>query len=117
MILTDADLAILVTNVEIADKDIAIGIILAESGGRTDARNVVHAPGKKWDNSLDRGLWQINSYWHATFKDYDDPYLSTVYAGKISNGGTIWTQWTTFNHGSHVKYLPRAQAALAKVAE
>lgn len=114
------DLAILVTNVPtIGQKDNAIGIIMAESGGISDARNHVNNPTSPAHNSFDRGIWQINSYWHARLSDAacDDPLQATLYAASISQNGTIWTPWVTFNHGSHIKFLTNARLALAAILE
>jgi len=113
------ELAILVTNSAIQQKDVAIGIIMAESGGRSDARNHVVNPGSPAHNSFDRGLWQLNSYWFRNVSDErcDDPEAATAVAAWISKGGVQWSLWVTFNHGSHVKYLSAAQSALAEVNE
>jgi len=113
------ELAILVTNSAIQQKDIAIGIIMAESGGRSDARNHVSNPGSPADNSWDRGIWQLNSYWFSNVSDEraDDPEMATAVAAWISGGGTRWGLWTTFNHGSHLRHIPAAQAALAAIGE
>jgi hypothetical protein len=119
VILGFPELAILVTNSAIKQKDVAIGIIMAESGGRTDARNHVVNPSSPADGSWDRGIWQWNSYWHKEISDVDadDPQRATEYAAWISKGGTSWSAWTTFNHGSHLKHIPAAQAALAAIGE
>jgi hypothetical protein len=112
-------LAVLVTNSPISQKDIGIGIILAESGGVTDARNLVINPPSKAHLSYDRGLWQWNSYWHPDITDEmaDDPVKSTEITAWKSQGGTHWSLWVTFNHNAHVKFLPAAQMALAAVLE
>jgi len=41
----------------------AVAVALAESNGDTNARNV-NAGG-----SVDRGVWQINGYWHSEVSD------------------------------------------------
>lgn len=119
MILTPPDLAILVTNVAFQQKDVAFAVAMAESGGRTDARNHVNNPGSPANGSWDRGLYQLNSYWFKQFSDEecDDPLRCAELAAWISKGGTNWGLWTTFNHGSHLKYISLAQQHLAQVLE
>lgn len=68
------------------DPDLAVRVAKCESGLKTNARNV-NATG-----SVDRGLYQINSYWHPDVSDAqaDDPefaikwFCEAVKAGKIS---------------------------------
>lgn len=119
MILGFPEIAILVTNVAFQEKDVAFGIILAESGGNTKARNIVQAPGKPWHLSVDRGIFQFNSYWHPEVTDEmaDDPLIAAMCAAWISKGGTSWSAWSTYNHGSHEKYLPTARTYLSQVME
>jgi len=89
----------------------AVAVALAESGGRTDA------VGQNTDKhkSVDRGLWQINSYWHpevtaaATF----DPRQAAAAAFRISKGGTDWSPWVTAKNGAALAQLGRASLAAA----
>ncbi len=106
---TDVELARLVTDAGFANRDIAIAVILAESGGDPLARNT-DSP-----TSIDRGLWQINSKWHPQVSDECafDPVCSTREAKRISSGGADFSQWTAFTKGTYAQFLPRAQAALA----
>lgn len=73
----------------------AIAIVLAESGGKTDARN------HNTDGSIDRGIFQINNKAHPEVSDAcaDNPACASRAAYKISNGGTNWHPWSTFNQG------------------
>lgn len=87
----------------------AIAVCLAESGGRSDARNVEgNSP-----PSTDRGLWQINSYWHKEVTDAQayDVVQNAAAAYRISGAGSSWKAWSTFANGAYKKYLPRAEAA------
>src|SRR5690242_11175877 len=45
------------------DWTISVAVALAESGGWSHARLI------NTDCSVDRGLWQINSYWHGEVSD------------------------------------------------
>ena len=88
----------------------AVAVCLAESGGNCGAK-YVNAGG-----SIDRGLWQINDYWHKEVTD------SCAYncacngkeAYRISSSGTSWTPWATYNSGAYKSHLSAAQAACAK---
>lgn len=93
----------------------AIAIALAESGGWTANRNTNNDKTK----SVDRGLWQINDYWHKEVSDAeaDNPSAAAAATYRISGGGATWVQWSTFTNGSYKQYIPRAQAAAAAVGE
>ena len=92
----------------------AIAIAGAESGYRTDATNTV----RNSPPSTDRGLWQLNSYWHPEVSDTCafDPACSAQAVYKTSSSGTSWTQWTTWNNGAYKSRLSEAQAAAAAVS-
>lgn len=91
----------------------AVAVALAESGGRPRVTNTNH---DKW-NSVDRGLWQINSHWHpevsaaAAF----DPNKAAQAAYRISNAGRDWHQWSTWNNGTARAQLGRARIAAAGI--
>jgi len=80
---------------------IGTAVVLAESGGKTDAINVVGGSGPA-KGSKDRGIWQINSYWHKDVSDADafDPVKATVHAKRISSNWTNWTPWSVYTSGS-----------------
>lgn len=85
-----------------------IAIIAAESGRDPNAKHV------NADGSIDRGLWQINSVFHSEVTDTCayDPVCSTAAAFKISNGGTDYTPWSTFNNGAYQIHMEAAKVAL-----
>jgi hypothetical protein len=89
---------------------ISVAVAEAESAGWTRARLI------NTDCSVDRGLWQINSYWHGEVSDscaFDPPCNArgthTIWAA----GG--WTQWTTYNNGAYRSHLAEAQDAVNQV--
>jgi hypothetical protein len=89
---------------------IAVAVAEAESAGWTRARLI------NTDCSVDRGLWQINSFGHGEVSDSCafDPTCNAQGAHTIwANGG--WTQWTTFNNGAYRSHLAEAQAAVDQV--
>ena len=82
----------------------AVAVAFAESGG--DAANVTtgNYPGR------DRGLWQINSYWHPDVTDAQafDPLGNAIAAFKISNQGTNFKAWVAYTNGSYKAFVDRA---------
>lgn len=80
---------------------IAVAVAMAESGGNAQASHT------NTDGSTDRGLWQINNHAHPDVSDACayDPLCCAKAAYKISNGGSDWGAWTTFNSGAYRQYL------------
>lgn len=87
----------------------AIAIAWAESRWYPTGDNTAgnYPPG-----SRDRGIMQINSYWHPEVSDAcaNDPTCAFKAAYTISNGGKNFNYWATWKHG-------QAQAALPMVRE
>jgi len=89
---------------------VSVAVAEAESAGWTHARLI------NTDCSVDRGLWQINSYWHGEVSDgcAFDPTCNAQATHTIwANGG--WTQWTTYNNGAYQSHMAEAQAAVNQV--
>lgn len=86
----------------------SVAVALAESSGWTRAVLI------DTDCSRDRGLWQINSFWHSEVSDAQafDPNGCARAAFSISSGGSNWTPWTTFTNGAYQQFLSRAQTAV-----
>lgn len=93
----------------------AVAVVLAESGGRTDAVNVNHDSHR----SRDRGLFQINDYWHKEVTDAAafNPETNARAAYRISNGGRDWSPWSTWKNGAAAAQLGRARLAVGKAAQ
>jgi hypothetical protein len=89
--------------------DVAVAVALAESGGKTDARNTNSDTAR----SVDRGLWQINSYWHPEVGEAcaDNPVCATKEARRISRGFADFSQWSAYKNGSYTRHLPTAAVA------
>lgn len=84
----------------------AVAVAMAESRGDCSAQ-YVNGPG-----SIDRGLWQINSYWHPECSD------SCAYSCSCNAGCAVsvwkssgWNAWATYKNGLHRPYLNDAAAA------
>jgi hypothetical protein len=94
-----------------------VAVALAESGGNTTARNVVNNPGSVAHQSIDRGLWQINSYWHREVSNFDadEPYKATGHAFRISGLGLDFSPWSVFTSGSYQRHLVTAAGAVNRM--
>jgi len=82
------------------DPDLAAAVAMAESGGYASAVG---------DFGTSFGLWQIHTPAHPQFRftDLFDVDNNARAALAISNKGTNWKPWSTFNDGKHLKYLRR----------
>lgn len=112
--LTDAQIATVAYNAGFRQNGLvmSIAICLAESGGNPDAKNTAgNSP-----PSTDRGLWQINSYWHKEVSDSCafSPPCAAGQAYNISSKGTNWTPWSTYGNGAYKQFMQRATAAAQK---
>lgn len=89
---------------------VAVAILIAESGLNSAAVNVNPGP----PISTDRGIAQINNVYHPEVTDACA--YSTACAIRamftISSGGTDFTPWSSFNAGTHRKYLSQIQEEL-----
>jgi hypothetical protein len=81
--------------------DIIAAIAMAESSGNTTAQHV------NADGTLDRGVLQINSYWHPEVSDTCayDAACSFKQAYRISTYGQNFNPWVTYTSGAYRKYL------------
>lgn len=88
---------------------IATAIALAESGGNSDAMSPPNTNG-----TTDYGLWQINSVHQDLLsgKDWRDPAQNAQMMFTISNGGTNWRPWSTFNNGAYLAHLGQANGVV-----
>jgi hypothetical protein len=84
----------------------AAAVAEAESGRNAHASN---STGNTPATSVDRGLFQINSFWHPEVSDecaYDATCAARA-AHRISGGGASWGQWVAAS-------TPRYEASLQK---
>jgi LysM repeat protein len=99
------------------DRVIGVAVVLAESGGWTDARGDVHLQDGKWGPSI--GLFQIRSLKaeRGTGRTRDelanlDPATNARHARQVYlDAGGRWTPWSTFTSGSYRQFLDRARQA------
>lgn len=69
--------------------------------------------------SRDRGPFQINDYWHAEIPDSCafDLACSAQAVYKISDGGTSFGAWSTYNSGAYLDSLAKVRGAAGAVAD
>ena len=81
-----------------------VAIAQAESGLNPNARGI------NTSGSVDRGILQINNVYHPEVSDYCayNPQCAFQQAYRISNAGTNFTPWTTYNSGAYRQYLSKA---------
>jgi peptidoglycan hydrolase-like protein with peptidoglycan-binding domain len=89
---------------------LAVAVAKAESGWDPKAR-AVNTDAR---HSVDRGLWQINSFWHPEVSDDDafDPAGCARAAFAISDRGRNWKPWSTFNNGSYRQFEDAVRQAM-----
>lgn len=84
---------------------VAVALMTAESGRWTEAfhENLDESGGV---DSVDRGLFQINSRWHPDLSDGDayNAIKNAKYAHGMSQG-RYFTAWLAYVNGAHVKYM------------
>lgn len=92
-----------------------VAIAYAESGLNDLAQHVVNdiPPTDSAYNSVDRGIVQINSFWHAEVPDTCAFTAACAFAAAytISAQGTNYTPWSTYTSGAYKEFLPVALAA------
>ena len=93
---------------------IATAVARAESTFDPNARNTAGNA-----HGVDRGLWQINSYWHPEISNACaySPSCNARAMASISNKGTKWSPWWTYKNGLHLRYMTSARAAQRTVCQ
>lgn len=108
-------------------KAIAVAVSAAETGGTFDASaSLVNtaAMGAKGESvgSIDRGLWQLNSWWHREVPDSEayDPDRCAYHAHRIwkQDGNTFSKEWATAKGGdaTYLQYMDEARDAVSLFA-
>ena len=87
---------------------IAVAVAKAESGFRPDATNTAGNA-----HGIDRGLWQVNSYWHPEVSKTCalSPSCNARAMYNISKKGTYWKPWWTYVNKKHVPFMSQARGA------
>lgn len=88
---------------------VAIAVAMAESSCTPRARNVNDG------GSVDRGLWQLNSYYHSEVSDacaYQIQCNANA-AWTISSHGAKWSPWSAYDNGSWKAFLVNARTAIS----
>jgi Lysozyme like domain/LysM domain len=84
-----------------------VGIGMAESSLETQGSDGINPANAGYPESRDRGWLQINDFWHKEVTDdcAYDPECAAKAAYVISNHGTSFWPWRTFQLGFHGRYL------------
>ena len=104
------------------ERVIGVAVVLAESGGRTDARGDVGIQTKKWGPSI--GLFQIRSLKAQKGSGGTRDELANLDPGtNARHARTVfleaageWTPWSTFKNKTHEQFLNRARQAVDAAA-
>jgi Lysozyme like domain len=92
----------------VGERNVAVAIARAESGGNPDARG-----GPNSNGTYDWGLWQINDVHHPTDAQKHDPAANAALAYRIYlDAGKKFTPWSTYNSGSYKKYVTTPNSAI-----
>lgn len=96
------------------DLTVAVALMTAESGRYTEAwhENIAFDPDVFGDafsttvDSIDRGLFQINSKWHADLSEEDafKAIPNARYAYAMSSG-MYFSPWMAYTSGAYEKYM------------
>lgn len=90
----------------------AVAVARAESSFRPQITNTVGNA-----HGIDRGLFQINSYWHPEVSASCalSASCNTRAAVRISKKATRWTEWWTWKNNKHKPFMSQARNAQASV--
>lgn len=117
MLWSPIDVAALFREAGISGKEtrqVAVALCWAESHGNDQAmldNTTLTPPGK----GKDRGLMQINSFWHAEVTDACafDPVCNIKEAVRIfREWGNSWNAWAAYTNGAYLKYMELASVAV-----
>jgi Lysozyme like domain/Ricin-type beta-trefoil lectin domain-like len=88
---------------------VAVAVAMAESSCVPSAVNVNSG------GSEDRGLWQMNSYYHSEVSDACAFQIqcNADAAWNVSNHGADWKPWAAFTNGAWRTYLANVQSAIS----
>jgi hypothetical protein len=88
---------------------VAVAIAMAESSCNPDATNI------NTNGSEDRGLWQINNFaWpNVSNACAFQVQCNADAAWNISDHGTDWDPWSTYNNGAWESYISSANSAVS----
>ena len=91
---------------------VAVAVARAESSFRPSITNTAGNA-----HGIDRGLWQINSYWHPEVSASCalSPSCNARAAYRISSKGTNWNQWWTWKNNKHLPFMSQARIAQTAV--
>ncbi len=103
------------------DLTTAVAVSMAESNGDPRCQGDVGLEDATWGPSV--GLWQIRSYnselgsgGTRDARTNLNPLTNASHAYQISNHGTDWGPWSTFNNGAYLAFMGAAATATRTVS-
>jgi hypothetical protein len=88
---------------------LAVAVAVAESSLNPHAKNMHPEYGMQEGGNLhiDRGLWQISTYWWPAYSDDKafDPAGAAAAAFDVSQGGKDFTPWDSYDTGVAQRHL------------
>lgn len=105
------DAATYARNAGFVGKPLAIVLAIAIQESSLDT----HSINTNTDGTIDRGILQINNYWHKEVSDNCafDPQCAFNAGYRISNNGTNFGSWETWKNGHYLRSMPTTQAVAA----
>jgi len=94
----------------------AVAVAYAESGGNPLSYNPESAASTPTGKGS-YGLWQVYLKAHPEFAGWDlyDPATNARAAYRVWQARRSFWPWSTYQHNSHVKYLPKAAIEVAAI--
>jgi hypothetical protein len=90
----------------------AVAIAVSESSLRPDAAKLRPELGRRPDGTvhMDRGLWQISSYWWPQYSDEEtfNPVAAASIAFELSDGGRRFSAWDSYARGDAQRHFDEA---------
>lgn len=83
------------------------GALVIAAIGEAESSGIPSNTHTNSDGTIDRGILQINSYWHSEVSDTCafDPQCAFSAAYRISNNGSDFSQWATYQNGDYRQYI------------
>jgi Lysozyme like domain len=92
-------------------KDLSVAVAVSKAENRTSDPSATH---RNANGTTDTGLWQINSS-NYPVDAMKDPTANARAAYVLAHNARGWRNWTTYNAGIYLLWLPQAEVAAQRV--